>query len=245
MITFKEYLAEDITQLSPFIKLVKRDCQPFLKSADDPLYRGINTEKSTSVKGMGPYAIKGTVRKDRRRKDSNSRLHDAANKGLAKAFGVDGRSESLFCSFSGPIADQYGGSGHASRYLIFPIGPVSYIWSPIMADLYDVFDQSWGEWSDMDGIDDMVETAIAELDLRNQDGKYMDKMDVEPEDRDDIVDYIFQHHTKDLYTMDDTYSGPMTHEVMVLCDHYYGIRVKDLETEFDVGAHELLKACKK
>lgn len=241
MITFKQFILEDLSQLSPMIKLVRRDCQPFMKQVKgQPLYRGMKVGESKSVKLMGPFMIKGQVRQDRKPKDMNLSLHKTIDVNMRHHFGWNPRSAGLFASFTKTTAEGY---GDEPPFMIFPIGPCEFLWSRNIPDVYDVFEQSFGDDYGTDGKGKMVlnylDRAVSELGFG--DGPLED---LDREQRIQVVDHVLYTWGDKLFTdkldphMDDKYH---THEVMVKCNSWYGISTSSLQEEFGVSPRELME----
>lgn len=102
-------------------------CKPFLKD-----WKKCNTDLllMSGRKKSENYFI-GTVRKNRRPKNTKKEIHDNLNKLFKEKFGVEARGNSLFCT---SLYSDAGGYGDA--YVIFPIGKYKIIWSKDVGDLY-------------------------------------------------------------------------------------------------------------
>ena len=125
----QNYLTEGIEQqltiLDNAIPHIKKTSKPWLKiikSTALPIFRGI---QGTST------VMRKKVRTERNPKDTSFTEHDIIDKAFEREFGWKARSNSLFVTPSLVLAKGYG-----NLMLIFPIGPVKYIWSPTIADLY-------------------------------------------------------------------------------------------------------------
>lgn len=140
MISFKQFLAEadDVANwrkdVEAIAEIIKRDCGPYIaQSGGRFMYRGFypSAEKLAPVSDKVPQKMMtlGTVRKDRRPKDSPQWLHDLMNKKLVEKTGHPLRSQSLFTIGKLDNAEKYG-VGH----IIFPIGDFTYAWSEKIAD---------------------------------------------------------------------------------------------------------------
>jgi len=113
-----------VTSMANFIK---KNCQPVLRelnSQETPplLYRGI--------KSNDPIFI-GTVRKNRRPKDTGIEYHNLFNNSFFKLFGWKPRSEGLFVS-----GEVWSTKSYGDTYIIFPMGDFKFIYSPNVIDLY-------------------------------------------------------------------------------------------------------------
>jgi hypothetical protein len=233
-----ELLAEDISQLNVLIKLLKRDCAPFLREVEAPLYRGIYT-RSSSLKKMGPDLFRGTVRKDRRPKDSSEELNANLNMGIERHLGIkNARDTSLFCSFSMSQANSYG----TEVFLVFPIGDFQYIWSPFIADAYAALEDNWGDWDD--SVAFYVDRVIASLALKNDDDEPMEYWDIhDREMQENIVHHLMFDYADKIYRTNRIKAAYNTsNEIMVQCDHYYAISVGTLYKHYEVSPDELMKA---
>lgn len=125
----RNYLTEGIEQqltiLDNAIPLIKKTTKPWqkiIKSTGSPVFRGM---KGTSV------VMRKKVRTERNPKDTSFTEHYIIDKAFEREFGWKARSNSLFVTSSLVAAQGYG-----FLKLIFPIGPVKYIWSPEISDLY-------------------------------------------------------------------------------------------------------------
>jgi len=186
---------EKITELNGIIKVIERDCKPFLNEVEkigDLLYRGINASSENAI-------IKKTSRgNDRKPRDMPPQMHKIFNALFKKKFGWSPR-QGVFATYSENIADKYG-----SSYIFFHIGKYSYLYSNDIIDLYEyIDDETWitplfdkgnqwkssyhtnryelnyghskkGEWlynGKKTGVND-ISKAINKLDLKNKDMNY-------------------------------------------------------------------------
>jgi hypothetical protein len=130
---FKQFLTEgsSISNLNDNLHFIYDNCQPFLKDLlkvpfkkhDNLLYRG-NTSSNK--------VLKKSVRQDRRPTDTPIEYHDILNKHFKEKFGINARSQTVFCTANYSIATEYGHYCH----IIFPINKYKVIWSPKHKDLY-------------------------------------------------------------------------------------------------------------
>lgn len=117
---------EDNDTFSPEqVALIKKNCQPFLQQCNQRfLYRGIHSLKTNNE------FIKFDVRQNRSPTGSSRILHELYIKAFNKLGFVANRNNSIFCSGSLDLADVYG-----NVYIVFPIGPFQFTWSPNTEDL--------------------------------------------------------------------------------------------------------------
>lgn len=137
MISFKQFLLESDgpPDYQAIADMIKRDCKPWLAEARGHFaYRGMYLKDGdTSFKPVdasydGSFYI-GTIRKDRKPKDSPLWLHNVLNDTLQQESGIAYRSSSLF------VVGDYGQSQNfGNTYLIFPIGEFKYAWSKKLID---------------------------------------------------------------------------------------------------------------
>lgn len=126
---FQSYLNESpdisIKDAYEIMDMIKKDCQPFLRSRDKGqfLWRG-------SEKQVDSYK-KLTPRTDRKPKDMFQERHEKLDKAFDKIFGWKARSQGVFCYGSPTYAESYG-----EPFLVFPIGKFKFLWSPTIKDLY-------------------------------------------------------------------------------------------------------------
>lgn len=137
MMTFKQFLSEEDGDMR-LEDLLRRDCTPFLNSADTRLmYRGIKGVNSATIHvvfdGEEIMVTPKNVRTDRKPKDTSMKRHEMLNNWFAKHFDVRARSETVFCvgERSIGITGEYG-----VPCAIFPIGEFKFIWSPRIDDLF-------------------------------------------------------------------------------------------------------------
>lgn len=116
----KETAKEDIEEA---IKLILKDCQPFLKECKIPIYRG--------VMGVEDVLMKNTPRQDRRPKDMPEYLHKILDSLFQEHFGWKPRSSGVFCSAHLGQSQSYG-----NPFLFFPIGEYKYVFDSGIEDLY-------------------------------------------------------------------------------------------------------------
>jgi hypothetical protein len=120
--------------------LIKRDCDHFLKEMKGSrrlLYRGIS-ELPTQSKEIIDNVYKVLTRKNRKPADMPNEIHIVINKKFKEKFGWQPRTEGVFTSFDSDIAYKYGNS-----YYFFPIGKYKYIYSDVVHDLYEYFQDNY------------------------------------------------------------------------------------------------------
>ena len=127
--SFKEFLLEsthpDAANMEiNFLRNIKKDCGKFLKEAVNfpPVFRGIKNPKYELLKKV--------VRKDRRPRDTDSRLSEIFDEILLSITGIRGRTQTTFASTDGRSVGTYG-----DRHHMFPIGDYKIIYSPYIYDL--------------------------------------------------------------------------------------------------------------
>lgn len=134
MTTFKQFLNEE-HDYSKIIEMIKRDCGPFLNAAKHKLmFRGVAGLHSAqrNIEGRMVY-YKKDVRKDRRPLSSGKIDHELMDEWFESEFRLTPRSTGLFgIGAKGfDFTNSYG-----SPCIIFPIGPIKYVWSPKVTDIY-------------------------------------------------------------------------------------------------------------
>ncbi len=82
------------------------------------------------VSGSHMWGIR-TIRDNRKPKDNTLQLHNIFDKTFYDMFGWRARSNSVFCTGSISVTNDYG-----EPYLIFPIGKYNFIYSKHIQDLY-------------------------------------------------------------------------------------------------------------
>lgn len=140
---------DDGNKMADFIK---ENCKPFLKEWSKNYH---NYQLYTGRKIKDDWYIK-TVRKNRIPKDTPNHIHDFFNEYFKEHFGINLRSESLFCTSDMSIAGDYGGRGR-NIYVIIPIGKYDLYYNKDIEDLFsDVHEEGYldnylnGEWIDDD-----------------------------------------------------------------------------------------------
>lgn len=140
MITFKQFLSEEEQQT--LLSLIQRDCAPFLQAVKKKglLYRGIKKIWKNKSRNI-PMSVKSdetniefwkkNVRQDRRAMDTFDDLHIDLDNWFNKKFGIKARTQSIFC-----FADPKDTENYGVPCIVFPIGPIKYVWSPNVPDLF-------------------------------------------------------------------------------------------------------------
>lgn len=131
-------LVEFEEKLTP-IEYIKRDCQPFLQQADDPLmlYRGMRFSDNQ-------HFIRKKARLDNRQPQAMSDLsHKIINEYFVDEFGFPFRN-GVFTVPNKNLASSFG-----ITHNVFPIGEFRYLWSPKVEDLnYKLEDEEIGSTFD-------------------------------------------------------------------------------------------------
>jgi hypothetical protein len=113
----------EVTSTSQYIEKIKNECQPYLRSVEDPLMLFRGMENSGKI-------VRKKVRKDNRiPKAMKKPLHNMINEYFVEHFGHPFRN-GVFCATSMNMA-----SGFGSVHVIFPIGEYEALWSPKIEDL--------------------------------------------------------------------------------------------------------------
>jgi hypothetical protein len=159
MITFKQFLSEsDIEAISAEVML-RKDCDPFLyETMGSFLVRGVQglTLDHMALDPDGnkmEFGIKN-VRTDRRPLDTSERRHKIFDEWFERKFGWKPRSEGVFAF--GEKASISEIKTYGKPCIIFPIGPIKYVWSPRVSDLYADIIYSGIKDKDDDSIEDRI-----------------------------------------------------------------------------------------
>lgn len=134
--SFKQFLLEESED---FFELIKKDCQPFLNACGtNLLIRGMRDISDADLvqgyvnDGKRINLYKKPVLKNRKPTHTAVEIHDEMNAWFKDKFGVNVRSEALFCyGERATETDSYG-----TKFAIFPIGDVDVVWSK---DTYDLW----------------------------------------------------------------------------------------------------------
>lgn len=266
MISFKQFLAEadDLTNWRKDVKaiaeIIKRDCGPYIaQSGGKFMYRGFDpsNEKLAPVSDTVPQKLMtlGTVRKDRRPKDSPQWLHDLINKKLVEKTGRPLRSEGLFTIGKVDTAENYG-VGH----IIFPIGDFTYAWSEKIADptheLYfnpveneSIYDETTAKFAKeiekafYEFVKSEYPAVYAFMMTISRKPKYESFVEWAIEENHDLYDehnsiwikFIKQYiESNDLWIYNEGLSRALasykTHEIMIACDKFYAVNTIHVST---------------
>jgi hypothetical protein len=101
------------------VEEIKARCQPFLRSTDMPLYRGIGGLSGNSI----IKAKTVQVNKNRKPRDSHPAVQKLIDDWFEKRWGVRPRQSALFCSGRIKVAEYYG-----RPFYVFPVGKFKIIW---------------------------------------------------------------------------------------------------------------------
>lgn len=116
----------DISVGLQLANLIKKDCKDFLSKAKGGLlYRGVDSDRDY---------FKQIIRTNRRPRDTDPKLHRLIVTTFKNAGFVANRNNSIFVSGTTQL-DYYG-----DIYVMFPIGPIEFTWSPAVDDLTTKFD---------------------------------------------------------------------------------------------------------
>lgn len=216
MISFKQFLESDETDLPTFLELVNQYSPTFTKRVGPVLpLSGTKLTRKMRTLPVGSKTITYThngkihsayivpAEKNRKPIDSSISLHKYAGEWFEKHFGHNYRSNAVFAG-----SDTSGYSGE--RYLIFPIGKWSYVWSTKIADLY----------GDFPGI-------FRQTDL--YDGENSKHLGATVLSKNLTKEMVFA--TMDIadYTNNDIYMALAEgHEIMIDCDEYLAVRWDDI-----------------
>ena len=119
---------KEVQKYDYFFNDVKHECQPFLTQAKNQWKSAYRALANT----VHAQLLTKTVRLDNRTPlSSTPSTHKLLNDYFTNKFGAPFRN-ALFITGSREVSSEYG-----QLYRIFPIGPISYIWSPHVDDLYD------------------------------------------------------------------------------------------------------------
>jgi len=181
MITFKQFLSEQ--EADDFIKVIERDCAPFMKVAHHHGYliRGIkNVTSSPSFLANVPWKTedydeeKNTqppikvyirdVRKDRQPKNTPGTWHNNIDFWFKHNFGINARTQAVFAFGKDVIPETV--KWYGTPHLVFPIGSFRYVWSPEVTDLYADLDDYIQELYNEDEEHESVEDWLSDLGYR-------------------------------------------------------------------------------
>lgn len=133
--TFKQFLQREQGQTAA--DLIRRDCKPFLRAikGNGFLYRGVNIpeDEPFELDDGTRYYVK-TVRQDRKPLSTSRHLSDIIDNWFNKKFGFRARSNAMFCK--GERFNLGDISSYGESCIVFPIGPIQYVWAENIDDLY-------------------------------------------------------------------------------------------------------------
>jgi hypothetical protein len=211
------------------IQSLKRDCKQTLSIVEAPdklLYRGVNWNSRFP---NGKDFFKKSVRKDRKPLTTNPLIHNILDRVFEKVWGWKVRSQGLFASCDIRDAGYYGGGER--KFYCFPCGEWEYLWSPYIGDSISLSPHTYNIGG--------VKTFDKNITI-----KYLGDLD-KPEKSSDEINKKWEKDiekvVRKLYKDDDIddYFGKKTTEIMIKCDSYYMINVKDS------NINQILEDCKK
>jgi hypothetical protein len=197
------YLRESVEDLN--FDEIMDNCLPFLKElkkAGKLLKRGTKKRLPKDINLM-------TTRTDRHPLSSSVEFHDYCDLELNKRFGWYPRSSGVFTK-SGNIISIYG-----SPYYVFIPGPLKFIWSPIIYDLF-----TFNSYFRMKK--DIVDSAmLLAIESGISAGKHIPKSLIgQPMLK--VIDYILSTYIDNNLTE----AIQSQHEIMFKCDTYYMVKEK-------------------
>jgi hypothetical protein len=126
MMTFKDYILETEKNLADkdlvknWVENVRQHCN----ISDMILFRGMKTVDKFNIK---------SVRRDRKPRDMDTNIFYLADKEFEKQLGIKARSQTLFTYLRRKDVAHYASEG-GSTYIVIPVTPVKYIYSPYLVD---------------------------------------------------------------------------------------------------------------
>lgn len=212
---FNEYLKESNSFIGEIIKLIEKDCQPFLKNLKK--ISPIETLPMSGRKKVTPW-FEGIVRKNRKPMDTPIEIQEVFDEEFYRKYKIKIRSNSLFLTTDLKVTTTYGQS-----YYIFPIGNYKIDWNSKIIDFFeDIVDTFSNHPNDDYSID--FQALIGEPRHFNQ---------VRNEYR-SIDSYIEHQEEKLKIIIDDYHYGEFTkkilgsswsNEIMLNCNKYYAVSV--------------------
>lgn len=129
-------ISDDVVDVA---RTIVRDCKPYLLEHEqfdkNPLYRGMRISQKK------PLAER-QVRQKRKPRDTDMLMHQLWDQWFLQNFGKQYRSNALFVTGSGAVADEFG-----TIHIVFPLGQFDYVWSPKVKDLTnEVEDKIFGKF---------------------------------------------------------------------------------------------------
>lgn len=120
---------DDDNSFDKIVKLLERDCKPFLDNNKQVIFRGANPRTNEEIDNLDIY--KKTVRTNRKALDSNAYVMKVFDNIFEKKFGIRPRSCGVFTTKDYTTTSAYG-----MRYIFVPIGEYKYYWNPKCQDLF-------------------------------------------------------------------------------------------------------------
>lgn len=173
MITFKDFLSEE--EIRDIKWLLKKDCSPFLKEAAGAgfLVRGIRVRNSpethyiaTSEGDTLPYLIKD-VRQDRKPMSTKEHIHLVIDEWFKRNMGFRARSSTMFV-FGNNIRESTV-KDYGTVHLVFPVGPIKYVWSPHVRDLYVSMPMKFDKIEDPQALEETVSAWLDKCGYKTKD----------------------------------------------------------------------------
>lgn len=152
MITFKQFIDEEIMPTMPLAQFVKLRCSAYLKipgATSGLLFRGLGPLGTSTEETINDIDIRWkivTARKGRPAGDTPQEFSDAADRYFQEVFGWKARGDATFVSGDKHQADDYG-----DVYIVIPMGETKFVWSPKVRDLYtQIFMRKFGQYGPRD-----------------------------------------------------------------------------------------------
>lgn len=150
MITFKTFLEQEQPKtLSEFAEYIELHCRDFLEKSHRKnfLVRGLDNSGKREFfvelddKVHMPIFMK-TTHAERRPRDSSLEKHKMVDSYFEKRFNFKARSNNVVFAFSysDEAKDEIAESEYGAPWIIFPIGPIKYVWSEDVVDLWPHID---------------------------------------------------------------------------------------------------------
>jgi len=193
----KKFLKLENTEyISEMLKIIEKDCKPFLKEIKKSdgrlLFRGIRGAIKKDKNGLE----KRRVRKNRKPSDIPLELHKYIDDELYAKFGWHPRSEGVFATSSFMNAVNFG-----VPHLFFPIGKFKYVWS------------TYGSMGNEDLLSTLEDLQIVDYER----GKYIVSDALSKDEIEKEIDYLLKKYTdKNLQK-----AMKLEAEISFKCDHYY------------------------
>jgi hypothetical protein len=194
------YYLTEATDINYIIRLIDEKCDPYIKELRK--HKPINNLLYSGRSDKGDLFI-GTVRQDRKPRNTDKERHSIADTLFLKHFGFKARSNAVFVTGSEMEASYYGTS-----YMVFPMGSYQFVWSPQVRDFTMAIDD-FSVWRPV-GIKDTMMVTIhgkAYTDSPAYIEKSLDRWISDKYKKDSIINAIK--------------SG---NEVMLHCDQYVAVK---------------------